>query len=85
MAPGVDILSTFKDGGYAKLSGTSMATPIIAGCIALYLGFCKANGLPRPTLEEIHAKLSVSCEDLADPGRDAYTGDGLIDLHKLIS
>ncbi|GAK42117.1 putative extracellular protease [Paenibacillus sp. TCA20] len=83
MAPGVDIFSTYKDGGYAKLSGTSMATPIISGCIALYISFCRGQGV-EPTLEEVHAKLEESCEDLSIPGRDIYTGDGLIDLEKLI-
>jgi subtilisin family serine protease len=34
-APGMDIYSTYKDGGYATLSGTSMAAPHVAGVLLL--------------------------------------------------
>jgi hypothetical protein len=40
-APGVNILSTFTNSGYATMSGTSMASPHTAGLVALYIA---ANG-----------------------------------------
>ncbi|MCF8351004.1 MAG: S8 family serine peptidase [Bacteroidales bacterium] len=51
-APGVNILSTFPNGGYHSLNGTSMASPIVAGACALLKSF-----QPDISNEEIFARI----------------------------
>ncbi len=59
VAPGVEIKSTRKGGGYTIKSGTSMATPHVAGAAALML---QVN--PDLTPEEVKTALKENAVDL---------------------
>jgi len=56
-APGVNIYSTWKGGGYATISGTSMAAPHVAGVAALMLSIFPAE--TRDGLAGIDLGLSI--------------------------
>lgn len=61
-APGVSIISTYK-GGYAYLSGTSMATPLVAGLAALV----KSESLNLSN-QEITNKLNSTADKISGTG-----------------
>lgn len=73
-APGEGIWSTVRDGGYRTVSGTSFASPVAAGIIALMMS---AN--PTLSSAEIENLLFSTALDLGDPGRDPYYGYGRVD------
>ncbi|KAF4248816.1 hypothetical protein CNMCM8980_004936 [Aspergillus fumigatiaffinis] len=86
------MLSTWPllEGGYAVDSGTSMATPYVAGCVALLM---EARGKGKVTPAEIKSLLSTTAKPnvfhdgvTASPflASVAQQGGGLIDAYKLV-
>ena len=72
-APGKDIKSTWKGGGYYVGSGTSMATPHVVGTAALVI----RSGISD--VSEVMNILKGTAEDLGTTGIDPYFGYGLVD------
>lgn len=83
-APGVNINSTVPDGsagsctycdssGYSTLSGTSMASPHVAGVAALIIAYGITDN------DDVRARLQQTADDLGSAGRDSNYGYGLVD------
>ncbi len=72
-APGGGIWTTWRQGVYDQSAGTSIASPIVAGTIALMMS---AN--PKLSSYEIENLLFSTAVDLGDPGKDIYFGYGRV-------
>jgi subtilisin family serine protease len=70
-APGVCIYSTWTGGGYNTISGTSMASPHVAGTAVLY-----AASNPSATPAQVFTKLLADAAAKSGPGSNyGFTGD----------
>jgi subtilisin family serine protease len=78
VAPAIDILSTHLDGKYARMTGTSMASPLVVGAVALIKSHYRNQGKEITTdeIKQLFARLS-------DRKTKEY-GYGILDLSVLL-
>lgn len=79
VAPGVSILSTTLYGNYASVSGTSMATPHVAGVAALLW-----SQYPLLTNQQVRIILTQTTDDLGAAGFDEYFGYGKVNAQNAV-
>jgi serine protease AprX len=66
--------------GYVSHSGTSMATPYVAGVVALGL-----QAVPSATPAQVASALTATAEDWGPTGKDNDWGAGLVDAKAFVS
>ncbi|HET7569312.1 MAG TPA: S8 family serine peptidase [Gammaproteobacteria bacterium] len=87
-APGVDMLSTDADGGYASASGTSFSSPATAGVAALVAQHLKDVTGTLPDYRTIKAHLLAGAELAGDTGEGGIEGrvaTGRINAYKALT
>ncbi|MBP7149263.1 MAG: S8 family serine peptidase [Acidobacteria bacterium] len=77
--PGVNTQSHYICNGYTSMSGTSMATPHVAGAVALMVA---AN--PGLTHDDIKQLLEDTAVDLGATGKDNEYGSGRVDAYEAV-
>lgn len=81
IAAGVNVNSTYLEGQYAKLSGTSMATPHVSGALALIISLGEKLFRRELSESEIYALLVKSANSIGyEPSSE---GHGLIQLSNM--
>ncbi len=78
-APGSEIYSSVPHNKYEFWSGTSMATPVVAGVAALVWS---AN--PSLTNAQVEEQLYRTADDLGPSGKDIYYGNGRVNASKAV-
>lgn len=77
VAPGSDLLSTWRGGDYVSVSGTSQAAAVASGVAALLVG----QGLHG---QDVIDRLEQTSRDIGAPGQDAAYGHGLLDAERAL-
>ncbi|MFF2498504.1 Ig-like domain-containing protein [Peribacillus sp. NPDC058075] len=78
-APGSSIYSTVPNDSYGSMSGTSMASPVVAGVAALLL----ANE-PSLTNDQVASRLYETADDIGNDGKDFNFGFGRVNAKKAL-
>ena len=87
-APGVNVRSSWNDGGYASISGTSMATPHVAGVVALMFGAAPSLIGQITQTRQILDQTAIDTSDLTCGGAAADNnvwGEGRIDAFAAVT
>lgn len=79
-APGVSIYSTTSGGGYGAYSGTSVASPVVAGVAALMIS---ANASLSPS--NVATLLEANADDLGAAGWDPSFGYGRLNAYRAVA
>ncbi len=79
-APGQDIYSAVPGGKWGSKSGTSMATPAVAGVITLLY-----QAKPDLSINDITQILEMTGKDLGQPGKDNDFGSCRIDAYQAVT
>lgn len=78
VAPGT-VYTAAMDGSYSTINGTSFASPLVAGAMALLVSTDRYI-----TFDKVQELIVASSYDLGDAGHDYYYGYGAIDVSALI-
>lgn len=76
-APGVSVESTYNDGCYTSMSGTSMATPHVSGLAAKFWDEADGTLDGRGNAADTRSYLQSIARDIWEIGDDSATGMGL--------
>lgn len=79
-APGSSIMNTVTGNSYARLSGTSMASPVIAGVVAMAL-----QTYPDYTPEMIKSQLQATSNPIGQAAFAGKLGSGLVDVNRMLT
>jgi len=79
-APGVSITTTTRGGGYGSVSGTSFASPITAGVVALMMS---VNSTLSPA--DLEALLKANADDKGTAGWDSSFGFGRLNAYRAVA
>lgn len=80
IAPGVDVISCIPGGSYQRMSGTSMASPHVAGLAAMVKLL-----YPSYTPSQIESFIKKYTTDLGSRGYDTYYGYGRPNMSKALA